>query len=468
MIKIKFGIRNSIRMLMFLGFFLTVFSMASCSSGPVTTEINTNKNPVVKKTKDYQSPMTAIKSFSEKLELSNVKDKELKNLLKGSLRVLALQQESVASELNETGKLKLKSGVSYEFTLESFCVRSGAVRPIKGDGLFLGDIEGAAKNWLPQILSHYKSKNMTQNEAQVLIWSLLSGSRFDELNFENRKNLTKIFPDASVRFSNSLVEDSVKSFLLSQMPSEVLSAKENFDGYKNLLQDTKSKYSEIEQILSPESSRLNPIPVGWLKHEDGYYIQLKSDGYQKVHVQIYAPEGLNPNTYFNPSKHVVLPGEGQRLALSNYVVNEANSLLGSLASDMVKLKTGHELTESEKQLILKYPMDALKMHDAMSEAFKKTNQLFKGTSKHNTSADAFRHFVWSGLSANAVGSDRSFDFLKAHEDYAGNPTEEKNMDLRNNFKGIEYFKNYKGNNFEEDLIKSGLEKVKNKELVWLI
>lgn len=468
MIKSKFGVRNSIRILMFSGLFLAVLNITSCSSGPVTTEINTNKNPVVQKPKDYQSPMTAIKSFSAKLELSNGKDKELKNLINGSLKALVIQQESVSNELNTSGQLKLKSGVSYEFTLESFCVHAGAVRPIKGDGFFLGDIEGAAKAWLPQILSQYKSKNMTQNEAQVLIWSLLSGSRFDELNLENRKNLTKIFPDAAVRFGNSLVEDSAKSFLLSQIPSEILSAKEKFDDYKNLLQDTKSKYSEIEQILSPKSSRLNPISVGWLKHEDGYYIQLKSDGYQKVHVQIYAPESLKLNTYFKPSKHVVLPGEGQRLALSSYVVNEANSLLGSLAADIVKWKTGHELTESEKQLILKYPMDALKMHDAMSEAFKKTDQLFKGTSKHNTSADAFRHFVWSGLSANTVGSDRSFDFLKAHEDYAGNPTEEKNMDMRNNLNGIEYFKNYKGNNFEEDLIKSGLEKVKNKELVWLI
>lgn len=444
---------------------MTILNLTSCSSGPVTTEINTNKNPVVQKPKDYQSPMTAIKGLSEKFELS--KDKEIKNMLSGSLKALVLQQKLVASELNTTGKLQLKPGFSYEFTLESFCVHSGAVRPIKGDGLFLGDVEGAAKNWLPQVLSQYKSKNVTQQEAQILIWSLLSGSRFDELNFENRKNLTKIFPDASVRFGNSLVEDSAKSFLLSQIPSEVLSAKEKFDDYKSLLQDSKSKYSEIEKILSPESSRLSPILVGWLKHEDGYYIQLKSDGYQKVHVQIYAPEGLNPNTYFNPSKHIVLPGEGQRLALSSYVVDEANSLLGNLASDIVKLKTGHELTESEKKLILKYPLDALKMHEAMSEAFQKTDQLFKG-SKHNNSADAFRHFVWSGLSAQKIGADRAFDFLSAHEDYAANPTDEKNMDMGNNLKGIEYYKNYKSSNFEEDLIKSGLEKVKNKELTWLI
>ena len=210
------------------------------------------------------------------------------------------------------------------------------------------------------------------------------------------------------------------------------------------------------------------LDIGWLKHKDGYYIQLKSDGYQKVHVQIYAPEGLKPDTYFNPSQHVVLPGEGQRLALSSYVINEANSLLGNLASDIVKWKTGHELSESEKQLILKYPADALKMYETMSEAFKNTNELFKGASKHNTSADAFRHYVWSGLSANTIGSDRAFDFLKAHEDYPANPSEEKNMDMMNNLKGIEYFKNYKGSNFESDLIRSGLEKVKNKELVWLI
>jgi hypothetical protein len=407
--KIKFESRINARKSILLGFLMAILNMMSCSSGPVTTEINANKNLVVQKPKDYQSPMTAIKGLSAKLESS--KDKELKNMLNSSLKALVLQQKSVAGELNTTGKLQLKPGFSYEFTLESFCVHSGAVRPIKGDGLFLGDVEGVAKNWLPQILSQYKSKNIIQNEAQVLIWSLISGSRFDELNSENRKNLTKIFPDAAVRFGNSFVEDSAKSFLLSQIPSEILSAKEKFDDYKNLLQDSKSKYSEIEQILSPESSRLNPIPVGWLKHEDGYYIQLKSDGYQKVHVQIYAPEGLNPNTYFNPSRHVVLPGEGQRLALSSYVIDEANSLLGDFASDIVKLKTGHTLTESEKQLILKYPIDALKMHEAMSEAFKKSG---------------------------------------------------------NNLKGIEYYENYKGSNFEEDLIKSGLEKVKYKELIWLI
>ncbi len=90
---------------------------------------------------------------------------EIKELIHGSLRALITQQELVANELNTSGQLKLKPGFSYEFTLESFCVQTGAVRPIKGDGLFLGDIEGPAKAWLPKILSQYKSTNITQNEA---------------------------------------------------------------------------------------------------------------------------------------------------------------------------------------------------------------------------------------------------------------------------------------------------------------
>lgn len=255
MIDMKFKSRNSVRTLTISALFLVVFNMTSCSSGPVTTEINTNKNPAVQKPKDYQSPMTAIQNFAAKLDLLPLKKNELKDLIRGSLKALITQQELVASELNTSGQLKLNPGFSYEFTLESFCVHAGVVRPIKGDGLFLGDIEGAAKSWLPQVLSQYKSKNITQNEAQVLIWSLLSGSRFDELNSENRKNLIKIFPDAAIRFGNSLAEDSAKNYLLSQIPSEILSAKDKFDEYKNLLQDSKSKFSEIEQVLSPESSR---------------------------------------------------------------------------------------------------------------------------------------------------------------------------------------------------------------------
>lgn len=442
--------------------------LLGCASGPVTTEIDTKKNPVVQQPSAFQSPAAALKNFATQLELSTDKNKELKEFMNGSLKSLVMQQELVAEELNTTSQLKLKPGFSYEFTLESFCVHAGAVRPLKGDGLFLGEIEGAAKTWLPKILSQYKTKNIPQSEVQVLIWSLLSGSRFNELNNENRKNLIKLFPDAPVRFGNSLVEESAKNYLLSQIPTELLSAKEKIDNYRNILQDSKLKFSEIEQVLSPESSRLNPIPVGWLKHEDGYYIQFKSDGYQKVHVQIYAPEGLKTNTFIYPSKYVVLPGVGQRLALSSYVINEANSALGNLASEVIKLKTGHELTESEKQLIVKYPADALSIYNTMTEAFKKTDGLFNGLSKHNTSADAFRHFVWSSLSANAIGSERAYEFLKAHEDYATNPNEEKNMDLSNNKKEIEYYKTYKGNNFEADLIRSGLEKVKNKELVWLI
>lgn len=457
MINLMFNIRKYF----LLGSVLGLFTLG-CASGPVTTQIDTSKNPVVQNPKDFQSPVTAIQKFSTKLESLSGKEKELKELVQGSLKALVMQQNAVASELKDTSRLKLKPGFSYDFTLESFCVHAGVERPIKGDGLFLGDIEGAAKSWLPQIASQYKLKKIPQNETQILIWSLLSGLRFDELSFENRKNLIKFFPDAAIRFGNSEVENSAKSFLLSQIPSEILSAKSKFDEYKNLLQDANSKFSDIEQILSPESSRSSPIPVGWLKHKDGYYIHLEADGYQQVRVKIYAPESLNPETYFNPSKHVVLPGEGQRLGLSSSVTERYKEK----SNQEMKNVTG--ISAEEALFILKYPLDALKIYQAGQTAIEKTWIHFRSSKDfEDDKADAFRHFLWAGLVSHEIGYNKAKLFLDAHENFPKNKAESRSMDLYNNDQGIEYSKNYGGNDFEDDIVKAGLEKIQTGELRWI-
>lgn len=453
---------NSVKRQTLLVFPILGLFTLGCASGPVTTQIDTSKNPVVQNPKEYQSPVTAIQKFSTKLESLSRKDKELKEFVHGSLKALVIQQNTVASELKATNRLKLKPGFSYDFTLESFCVHAGVERPFKGDGLFLGDVEGAAKSWLPQIASQYKLRKIPQNEAQILIWSLLSGLRFDELSFENRKNLIKLFPDAAIRFGNSEVEDSAKSYLLSQIPSEILSATAKFDEYKNLLRDTNSKFSDIEQILSPESSRSSPIPVGWLRHEDGYYIHLEADGYQQIRVKIYAPESLKPGTYFNPSKHVALPGEGQRLGLSSNAIESYKDK----SNQNIKNVTG--ISAEEALFILKYPLDGLKIYQSGQTAIEKTWIHFKSSKDfEDDKADAFRHFLWAGLVSHEIGSNKAKIFLDAHENFPKNKAESRSMDLYNNDQGIEYSKNYGGNDFEGDIVKAGLDKIQSGDLRWI-
>jgi hypothetical protein len=450
------------------GLITLILAIGCATNRDIKTQIDTKKYPVVDAPTEFQSPIDAIDKISSSITDSKIKDKELISIKHESLKFLIEQQTAIKNELKTTQRLELRPGYSYEFDLESFCINAGVERPVIGDGLFLGDIQSPSKNWLFQILSDYKNQEIPQNEAQVLIWSLLSGAKFDELNSENQRNLKRIFSDAPVRFGNSIVEESAKSFLLSQVPDDILMAKEKLESFRSLLQDTRANFLDIEQVLSPEPKRNKPISVGWIKHESGYFIRLKSNGYQRVKVQIYSPENIRPKTYFNPTNHVAIPGNGQRLAMSTNVLDHTNKYLGDLASKIVKKKTGQGLTESERTLFTKYPMDAYKIGNSMMFAIEKTNEIFPDISKHNTKADAFRHFIWSGMSAQSIGSaDRALEFLIAHEDFPENPVLEKSMDIHNNKMGIEFYRSYNGNNFEDDLIKHGLEKVKNGELTWL-
>jgi len=459
MVKLVSAIRTIIGLVSVAGFCISIIG---CASGPVTTQINTNKNPVVGLPPQFQSPFQSIEKF---LDLNNEKmlrDKLIQQIRTKSLKTLLNQQTAVDQELNGTGKLLLQPGYSYEFDLESFCVNAGIERPVKGDGLFLGDIEGAAKSWLPIILRDYKAKGIAQSDAQILVWSLLSKTKFDQLSTKNQSELLKIFPDAPVRFGNSFVESHATSLLLSQIPSELLSAKDKFDKYQEILQNTRLKYSEMEQILSPLPARAEPSDVGWLKHEDGYYIHLQAAGYQQVHVQIYAPERLKANTYFEPTKQVALPGHGQRLALSANVIDRYQGK----ANQFIKNKTG--VTAKEALFILKHPLDALKIYQAAQQALKTAWSHLK--SSHNyedDNTDAFRHFFWSGLMTHEIGAVKAQEYLDAHEDFPENNPEAKSMDLFNNGKGIEYSSKYHGDNFENDLIETGLAKIRDRELRWI-
>lgn len=452
--------RSSLIQILFLG---SLSFISGCASGPVTTEINPNKNPVSSAPSQFQSSIQSIEQFGDNFP-SGTDSLEVKTLHSSALNALITEQRRIETELRLTSKLQLKPGRSYEFDLESFCVNAGIERPVKGDGLFLGDIKGRAKSWLPEILKRYHKARITQNDAQVLIWSLLSGSRFDELSQENQSNLLKIFPDAPARFGNSILEESASSFLASQIPSEIVSAEEKIDDYRSLLQNAQKTYSEIERTLSPQSSRQSPLPVGWLRHEDGYFIRLKADGYRQVHVQIYAPENLKAGTAFNPTEQIALPGEGQRLALSSNVISSVRDDLGR------RFKSSTGKSPSEVAFCIKHPLDAFKIYKFAQKSLRLTWDNFDSPHAfQDDKSDAFGHFVWSSMITNEIGSERAREFLEAHEDFPDNEPKSKAMDLFNNEKGIAFGTSNPSAaaSFEKRAIQEGLAKIKNKELKWL-
>jgi hypothetical protein len=93
------------------------------------------------------------------------------------------------------------------------------------------------------------------------------------------------------------------------------------------------------------------------------------------------------------------------------------------------------LTLAERALAAEFPVAALKGYSDALKAEKLCAAKY-GKSRTNDESDACRHFVWAGLMSQDIGSEVAAKFLNAHEDYSGNPENEKTMDLKNNAVGL--------------------------------
>ncbi|QLH06079.1 DUF6973 domain-containing protein [Nitrosopumilus ureiphilus] len=80
------------------------------------------------------------------------------------------------------------------------------------------------------------------------------------------------------------------------------------------------------------------------------------------------------------------------------------------------------------------PYDAYIANTKANQALKKTQEKFP-SGGHNDDADAYRHALWNCLMARQIGASEAKKFGDAHENYDGNPENEKEMDLHNNKKG---------------------------------
>lgn len=99
----------------------------------------------------------------------------------------------------------------------------------------------------------------------------------------------------------------------------------------------------------------------------------------------------------------------------------------------------NSLTDSEKNLCIRYPFDALKVNSAKNIATSKTEEKF-GVNGLGDRSDAFRHGIWNAEMTVLIGVEKAELFATAHEDkdVTGNEsdgypkTAHRDMDLHNN------------------------------------
>jgi hypothetical protein len=78
--------------------------------------------------------------------------------------------------------------------------------------------------------------------------------------------------------------------------------------------------------------------------------------------------------------------------------------------------------------------------------------LFSVESCHNGPGDAFRHAFWSAMVARTYGQSLALEYTSAHENYEGNPPEERAMDLHNNAAGAAIGGRLRGTPFTGDTV----------------
>jgi hypothetical protein len=100
-----------------------------------------------------------------------------------------------------------------------------------------------------------------------------------------------------------------------------------------------------------------------------------------------------------------------------------------------------KLTQAEKDLVKQFPQEALKIKKNRDVATQKTISQFNENG-HNNKSDAFRHAYFQGLNTYSVGAQLTKLFADAHESETPISLNlEKQMDLHNNEKGIDYGSN---------------------------
>ena len=356
---------------------LLSISLGSCSvisTGPVDNEID-NNSAIVSEPKGYLDPLVEIEKIQDKLEklsysldapisIGNKAQERYFSYIEARDQALDAQQ-TTEEQLSKDGELELVPGRSYHFFLESFCVFGKSPRPVNGDGFRISEVSGPAKNYLPYMLENYSKKYISQDEMQRLIWGLLSGLKYDELSDQNKSLLKIFYPDAETRFGNQAIVNMTTKIIDGFIPEHIRSQIEYLRDLKDDFIKYQDNYKELESIMAPIISR-PPIPLGWIKSEEGYYIKLTSEGsYSRISVEIYAPEDLESKEQrtpqsvkklvFSPWKYVALPGSGQRLAMSSKAIKQKGSVEKNPCKKIKawKSKKCRELTEADRDKIIK-------------------------------------------------------------------------------------------------------------------
>ena len=164
----------------------------------------------------------------------------------------------------------------YRITVQSYCLKAGTHGPTKGGGHLISPIKGKLDNIVTNILS--KSANhpeIAQKDIQLLLWSIIYGAKFTDLNSELQLRVRPLLTEAEI----TELSIGIKDIPLDLLPDEVKSTAKFYKDLRGKITDPTSSFEDIENMAvltgEPPSDMLKKQvdPGNWAYIGDGFYMR---------------------------------------------------------------------------------------------------------------------------------------------------------------------------------------------------
>jgi hypothetical protein len=253
------------------------------------------------------------------------------------------------------GGFVLQPGL-YETEFKTYCLQPGTPDPHQGDAYLQGPITGYRKDIVQSVLLNSRDRqDIDQRNIQLLLWSVVSGSRFNDLPYEVQNDATKLLTPKQIFELKGGVAGVIKTISTT---TGLLNANSEM---KRLFETSVNSYEAYEKIaVLREQSRVIKKEVKydqWYKQKDDYYVRYFPESYKKVKIQVYVPGGLldsaNKRNHeylvFDPTGQQAIPAftNAQRLGIGSTTISVIRTII-RINKQPVPVKHPPEKTKTPK------------------------------------------------------------------------------------------------------------------------
>lgn len=384
-------------------------------------------NKAINKIKSMKKKSTSVEIENFVLELNEIKE------------------ELNAVQLNEKicdydkGEFVIPPMTQVIMQLDSYCLNSLKAIPDK-DETFVFTKESPDIPVFYELMKYTNTVEATDKKfKQKLLWHLANDVKFENLSFEESAILLKADPSSIIKV-NSGMREAAGNYLKRIIPG----LKEADRAYK-IIKGKVHTYEEYESVLTALVSKEKPVEVQGPVKSDGYelYTETETKGYKAVKIKMINT-GLEPVRaygYLRPLRADVQPialdlPKSPEDSMKDAITKQWNQL----AADSILYIFDDKINEGDKKTIIDNPDKLVDIWRAYGDNIKAKEYTEKfcrdypelcSDSRHNCTADAFRHAIWNAFMARDVG-DFALEISNNHEMISDQHEMEREMDLYNN------------------------------------